>query len=341
MLAFLNDYSEGAHEKILRRLTETNLIVQTGYGTDEYTLSAKERIRAACACPEAEIVFISGGTQTNQLVISTVLRRYESVLCPETGHINGHEAGAIEYTGNKVIGLPHTEGKLSASTAEAYLKNLYANDGHDHMTSPGMIYISHPTEYGTLYTKEELTDLREVCDAYNLTLFVDGARLGYALASPKNDISLADMARLTDVFYIGGTKVGALCGEAVVFTKKNMPRHYLTQIKQHGALLAKGRLLGIQFDTLFADNLYTEIAKSAIRSAMRLQEIFVEKGYRLLFESPTNQVFVILDNETMARLREQVMFTYWEKYDDTHTVVRFVTSWATDIATVEALAALL
>ncbi len=341
MLAFLNDYSVGAHEKILRRLTETNFEVQTGYGTDEYTRSAKEKIRAACECPDAEIVFISGGTQTNQLVISTVLRRYESVLCAESGHINGHEAGAIEYTGNKVIGLPHTEGKLMASTAENYLKALYENDSHDHMTSPGMIYLSQPTEYGTLYTKEDLSALRKVCDAYNLSLFVDGARLGYALVSPDNDVSLPDMARLADVFYIGGTKVGALCGEAVVFTKKNMPRHYLTQVKQHGALLAKGRLLGVQFDTLFTDGLYTEISKNAIACAERLQEIFVEKGYRLLFRSPTNQVFVILDDETMARLRENVMFTYWEKYDEAHTVVRFVASWATSMETVEALRELL
>ena len=340
MLYFENDYCEGAHPAILKRFIETNMEKLPGYGMDRYCLSAKEKIRAACACPDAEIYFLSGGTQTNAAVIAAFLKRYEGVIAASTGHINGHEAGAVEYTGHKVLSLPHKDGKLSADTVRDYLQTFYSDENHDHMVFPGMVYISHPTEYGTLYTRQELSDLADVCSLYKIPLFLDGARLGYGLASPASDVTLQDIARCTDVFYIGGTKVGALCGEAVVFPKK-APEHFLTMIKQQGALLAKGRVLGIQFDTLFTDNLYLEISKNAIKTADRLKEALRRKGYRLLIDSPTNQIFVILENAKMKALAQSVRFSFWEKYDGNHTTVRFATSWATDTEEIDRLISLL
>lgn len=340
MLYFENDYCEGAHPAILKRFIETNMEKLPGYGMDRYCLSAKEKIRAACACPDAEIYFLSGGTQTNAAVIAAFLKRYEGVIAASTGHINGHEAGAVEYTGHKVLSLPHKDGKLSADTVRDYLQTFYSDENHDHMVFPGMVYISHPTEYGTLYTRQELSDLADVCSLYKIPLFLDGARLGYGLASPASDVTLQDIARCTDVFYIGGTKVGALCGEAVVFPKK-APEHFLTMIKQQGALLAKGRVLGIQFDTLFTDNLYLEISKNAIKTADRLKEALRRKGYRLLIDSPTNQIFVILENAKMKALAQSVRFSFWEKYDGNHTTVRFATSWATDMEEIDRLISLL
>lgn len=341
MLAFENDYSEGAHPKVLARLAETNMEQLSGYGTDVYCESAKEKIRKACGCPEAEIQFLVGGTQTNQIVISSMLSSFEGVIAAETGHVSLHEAGAIEYTGHKVLTLPQWEGKLSAETVEEYLTSFYYDENRDHMVFPGMVYISHPTEYGTLYTKEELTALSQVCKKYQLPLYMDGARLGYGLVSPGTDVTLSDVAELCDVFYIGGTKVGALCGEAVVFPKGNMPKHFVTMVKQHGALLAKGRLLGVQFDALFTDNLYTEISKNAIATANRLRKALKEKGYRFFLETPTNQIFVVLENETMKRLQEKVRMSFWEAYDENHTVVRFATGWATTMEAVEQLETLL
>jgi len=341
MLAFENDYSEGAHPRILQRLIETNLEQASGYGEDPYTAAAIEKIKTACNCPQAQVRFLVGGTQTNQTVIDSVLRSYEGVIAAETGHVSLHEAGAIEFTGHKVIALPGQEGKLAAKTVKDYLVKFYGDDSRDHMVFPGMVYISHPTEYGTLYTKAELTALAEVCKEYNLPLYLDGARLGYGLVSPGTDVTLADIARLCDVFYIGGTKVGALCGEAVVFTKGNMPKQFLTLVKQHGALLAKGRLLGVQFDTLFTDNLYTEISKNAIALAELLRGILKDKGYKMYLETPTNQIFVVLENEKMRKLQEQVKISFWEALDETHSVVRFATSWATTKEAVEQLAELL
>ena len=341
MLAFENDYSEGAHQRVLQRLIETNLDQASGYGEDPYTASAIEKMKAACDCPQAQIRFLVGGTQTNQTVIDSVLRSYEGVIAAETGHVSLHEAGAIEFTGHKVIALPGREGKLAAKTVKDYLVKFYGDDSRDHMVFPGMVYISHPTEYGTLYTKAELTALAEVCKEYDLPLYLDGARLGYGLVSPGTDVSLSDIAKLCDVFYIGGTKVGALCGEAVVFTKQNMPKQFLTLVKQHGALLAKGRLLGVQFDTLFTDNLYTEISKNAIERAEQLRGILKEKGYKMYLDTPTNQIFVVLENATMRKLQEQVKISFWEALDETHSVVRFATSWATTKEAVEQLAQLL
>ena len=340
MLYFENDYCEGAHPAILQKLMETNFEKVSGYGTDPYCASAKEKIRAACACPEADVSFISGGTQTNAIVIASMLHRWEGVIAASTGHVAGHEAGAIEYTGHKVLGLPHENGKLSAATVRDFCQTFFADGNHDHMVFPGMVYISHPTEYGTLYTKAELEALSAVCHEFQLPLFVDGARLGYGLVAEGTDVTLADLARLTDVFYIGGTKVGALCGEAVVFPH-GAPAHFMTMVKQQGALLAKGRLLGIQFDVLFTDGRYTEISKNAITTANVLKRALADKGYRFFMDSPTNQIFVILSNQQLADLEGKAKFGFWEKYDDTHTVVRIATSWATKMEEIMELIALL
>lgn len=341
MLSFENDYSEGAHEAVLKRLIETNMEQLPGYGTDCYTESAKEKIRKACGCPEADVCFLTGGTQTNMIVISTMLDEYEGVIAAETGHIGTHEAGAVEYTGHKVLSLPQKEGKIEAADLETFLNNFYTDDNHEHMVYPGMVYISHPTEYGTLYTKGELAELSDICARYRIPLYMDGARLAYALASKDTDVTLKDVAECCDVFYIGGTKAGALCGEAVVFPKENTPRHFATRVKQRGALLAKGRLTGIQFDALFTDDLYMKIGKNAIDMADALKRIFKDKGYKFYLESPTNQIFIVLEDGQMERLKEEVLFSFWEKTDDFHTVVRFATSWATKIEDVDKLAAVL
>ena len=340
MLDFVNDYSEGAHEKILQRLLETNMEKLSGYGTDQYCESAKQKIREVCECPEADIYFLVGGTQTNATVIDAILSQYEGVVAANTGHISTHEAGAIEASAHKVLAIPHKNGKITAKAVKQYFTDFYADGNHEHMVFPGMVYISHPTEYGTLYTKKELEEISEVCHKYDLPLFLDGARLGYGLVSPETDVTLEDIARYTDVFYIGGTKVGALCGEAVVFTKK-APKHFMTMVKQQGALLAKGRLLGIQFDTLFTDDLYTKISKNAIETAMKLKKALQEKGYQLYLDSPTNQQFVVLENKKKEELGKKVQFDFWEKYDEDHTVIRFATSWGTKMEDIDALIELL
>lgn len=341
MLSFASDYIAGAHPEILRRLTETNMESLSGYGTDPYTLSAVEKIKKACRCPDADVYFLVGGTQTNQVIISTMLKPYEGVISAKTGHINAHEAGAVEYTGHKVIELDCEDGKLSADVVEQYVKGFYGDENHEHMVFPGMVYISFPTEYGTLYSRDELKELSRVCKENGMILFIDGARLGYGLAGSKDGITLKDIASLCDVFYIGGTKVGALCGEAVVFTKNNAPRHFVSQIKQHGALLAKGRLTGIQFDTLFTDNLYMKISEHAILLAEKLKDLFKSKGYPFFIDSPTNQQFIILNNEKMNELSDKVVFSFWEKYDENNTVVRFATSWSTSEEDLKELEALL
>ena len=336
MLFFENDYSEGAHEKILERLVETNRVQQIGYGNDEYCQSAKEKIRAASQCPEADIYFLVGGTQANATIISALLGPCEGAVSAMTGHINGHEAGAIEYTGHKVLALPSHDGKMDAGELEAMLKAFYADPTHPHMVHPGMVYISHPTEYGTLYTKAELAAISSVCRGYEIPLFLDGARLGYGLMSPGTDVTLPVLCQYCDCFYIGGTKVGALCGEAVVFPKKS-PKRFFSQIKQHGALLAKGRLLGVQFDTLFTDNLYLTIAAHAIQMAQKLKKGLEELGYSFFLDSPTNQQFILMKDETLEKIKDQVRYSFWEKPDDTHTVIRFATSWATKEEDVDAL----
>lgn len=329
MLSFENDYTEGAHERILQRLLDTNLEQLSGYGNDPYCESAKIKIREACQCPQAEISFLVGGTQTNAIVIDALLKRYEGVVAAKTGHVSVHEAGAIEYTGHKVLGIPQNGGKISAGTLESYLQEFWKDENHEHMVFPGMVYISHPTEYGTLYSKQELSDISSVCRKFEIPLYLDGARLGYGVMSKTTDVTLPMIAEYCDAFYIGGTKVGALCGEAVVFTKNHMPPHFMTTVKQHGALLAKGRLLGIQFDTLFTDDLYFKISRHAIEMAELLKDEFRRKNCTFAWESPTNQQFIVLQNSVMQKLQEKVAFSFWEKADEEHTVVRFATSWAT------------
>lgn len=329
MLHFENDYNEGVHPALLEALVATNEENLAGYGMDSYSQQASEKIAQACACPEAEVVFLTGGTQTNQIVIDRMLAPYEGVLAAETGHISVHEAGAIEFTGHKVLTLPHTEGKISAQAVENYLQTFYADGNQEHMVYPGMVYISHPTEYGALYSKAELESLAQVCRAYDIPLFLDGARLGYGLAAKETDVDLPTIAELCDVFYIGGTKLGALAGEAVVFTKQNKPKHFTTIVKQHGALLAKGRLFGVQFDRFFTDNLYLEIGRHALDMAEQLKQILEEKGYRFYFKSPTNQQFIIVENAQLDSLAEKVAYSYWEAYDADHTIIRLATSWST------------
>lgn len=337
MLSFASDYTEGAHEQILKRLIETNLEPLPGYGSDIYCAQAKEKIRDACECPGADIYFLAGGTQTNAVVIDAMLAPYEGVISAETGHVSAHEAGAVEYTGHKVLTLPQHAGKIHADELEAFLRNFWQDENHEHMVFPGMVYISHPTEYGTLYSKAELEDISSVCHANHIPLYMDGARLGYALASPGTDVTLPFIAECCDAFYIGGTKVGALCGEAVVFTGGSTPKHFMTIVKQHGALLAKGRLLGIQFDTLFTDGLYGEISRHAIHMAGILKQGLKERGFTFYIDSPTNQQFVVLTDEQAERLKTRVSYGFWEKPDEEHTVVRFATSWATREEDIEQL----
>ena len=341
MLCFENDYSEGAHPEILEHLIETNMEQLSGYGTDIYCQKAKEKIRNACGIPDAEVFLLTGGTQTNQIIIDTVLAPYEGVIAARTGHVSTHEAGAIEFTGHKVLELPEKEGKIQATDLKDLLETFYGDGNHEHMVFPGMVYISHPTEYGTLYSKQELKDLSAVCREYKIPLYMDGARLIYGLVSEGTDLTLQDIAQLCDCFYIGGTKAGLLCGEAVVFTGKNMPAHFLTRVKQHGALLAKGRLLGVQFDALFTDELYLKIGENAITTAAVLKNGLKEKNYEFYINSPTNQIFVVLNNVQMKKLSEQVVFSFWEKKDDSHTVIRFATSWATRMEDVHKLLTLL
>ena len=337
MLSFESDYTEGAHEAILHRLMETNLEQTPGYGLDKYSESAKDRIREAFGIPEAKVFFLVGGTQTNSTVIASMLHDYHGVVAVETGHIGVHESGAVEFTGHKVLTLPHHDGKMTAEDLRAYLEAFYADGTYEHMVIPGMVYISFPTEFGTIYSKTELAALHRVCKDYSLPLFVDGARLGYGLMSEANDIDPKELPELCDVFYVGDTKVGALFGEAVVFTGGNAPAHFFTTIKQHGALMAKGRLLGLQFDTLFTDGLYFRIAAHADRMAALLKGIFLEKGYKIYIDSPTNQQFFVMSRQKAKELHGKVRFEDWCPVDEDNIAVRFVTSWATTEENVLAL----
>lgn len=330
MLHFENDYNKGAQPALLEALLLTNEEGMSGYGTDIYTQSATEKIRLATKCPEAQVTFLAGGTQTNQIVINSLLTSYQGVIAADTGHIASHEAGAIEFSGHKVLTIPHQEGKIFAEDVAQLFADFYSDANHEHMVFPGMVYISHPTEYGTLYSKEELTDLATVCQEYDIPLFLDGARLGYGLAAKETDLDLPTIAELTDVFYIGGTKMGTLIGEAVVFSKQNQPKHFTTIVKQHGALLAKGRLIGVQFDRFFTDGLYETLGQHAIDMAEELKVILEEKGYPFYLKSPTNQQFVIVENSELERLKKlDIVFGFWGKYDENRTVIRFATSWST------------
>ena len=340
-LYFSSDYMEGAHPAIMQKLVETNLEKTVGYGLDPYTESAKEKIRTACNAPDADIFLLVGGTQTNATVIDALLKSYQGVVAAETGHIATHESGAIEFGGHKVLTLPQKDGKIRAAQIEKMVKDFYDDANYEHMVMPGMVYISQPTEYGTLYSKEELTEISKVCRANHLPLYVDGARLAYALVSPENDVTLSDLAELCDAFYIGGTKCGALFGEAVVIPQKGLIPHFFTIIKQHGALLAKGRIAGIQFDELFTDGFYERIGKPAIDAAEQIKEALKKFGYKLALDTPTNQIFCIVSNEVMKKIAQDVEFGFWEKYDETHSVIRFATSWATTMEDTQKLIRLL
>ncbi len=329
LFRFDTDYMEGAHPEVMRHLMETNLEHTVGYGSDEYTADAIEKIREACAAPEALVKFLVGGTQTNDTVIDAILRHHEGVMAAETAHINVHESGAIEHSGHKVLVLPSHEGKVWAEEVDRFVSDFYRDDTYEHMVAPGMLYISQPTECGTVYSLSELQQLSSVCHKHNIPLYMDGARLGYALASDAADFTLADIARLCDAFYIGGTKVGLLFGEAVVAPNPKLLPHFLPHVKQHGALLAKGRILGVQFGTLFTDNLYVDIARHAVRLAQKLRNAFIARGYSMAIDSPTNQQFVILPNAELDRLSEYATFEVWGTRGEEETTVRFVTSWAT------------
>ena len=341
MLSFASDYTEGAHPKILAHFAERNLVTLQGYGSDPDTEEAKRKICAACGRDDLQIQFLTGGTQTNLIAISSMLRSYEGVVAADTGHVSVHEAGAIEFSGHKVIALPHVGGRLPAETLARYMERFLGDETCEHMVRPGMVYISHPTEFGTLYSKAELTELAAVCRKYALPLYIDGARLGYGLMSPGTDVTLADIVELSDLFYIGGTKVGALCGEALVFTKGNMPAHFLSIVKQQGALLAKMRVVSQQFDALFTDGLYWEISRHAVELAMRMKRMFLDRGYPLYMDSPTNQQFFILTREQLGRLQKDVAFSVWEQMDDGRVAVRFCTSWSTTEEQLDALEKLL
>lgn len=340
-LNFASDYLDGAHPRILERLFAANLEKNTGYSTDKYCASAKDKIRSACNCPEAEIHFLVGGTQANAMVIKYLLPAYQGVIAPATGHISLHESGAIENGGHKVLCAPEYNGKLKADDVEKMVK-AYQNDGNkDMMVMPGMVYISQPTEDGTLYSLAEMEAIAKICRENDMYFYVDGARLAYALGCPQNDVTLADLARLCDVFYIGGTKCGAMIGEAVVFPKAGLVPHFYTLTKQHGAMLAKGWLLGLQYDVLFTDGFYEEIGKEAIRFADRIRQKVTEKGWKLCFGSPTNQVFVELPDEVYKKVEEKVIVSFWEKTKDDYTTIRFATSWATTQEDVDKLLAVL
>ena len=341
MIYFNSDYTAGAHPRVMERLVETNLEHTVGYGNDQYTARAKVLIREEIGCADAEVMFLVGGTQTNATAIDGILARHEGVLAAESGHIAVHESGAIEASGHKVLTLPHHDGKVRAEDVEHFITEFSADETYPHMVAPGMLYISQPTEYGTVYTLEELEALSATCHKHNIPLYIDGARMGYALAAEGADFTLKDIARLADVFYIGGTKLGTLFGEALVITNRALLKNLFPLVKQHGALLAKGRLSGVQFEAMFTDGLYYAIGRHAVEQALRIREAFRAKGYEVVIESPTNQQFFRLPNEVIDRLREEASFDYWGARGETHSIVRFVTSWSTTAEDVDRLIELL
>lgn len=329
MIFFYSDYLEGAHPLILQRLAECNMLQTCGYGKDDFCKQAREQIRSLCGAPDADVHFLVGGTQTNITVISSILRPYQGVLCAESGHINTHETGALEHSGHKALTLPTRDGKVSAADVDAAMRLHFSEDSPEHEVQPGMLYISFPTELGTIYSKRELTDLKEVCSKWNIPVFIDGARLGYGLASEDCDFTLAELSSLTDVFYIGGTKQGALFGEAVVINNNALKKDFRYCIKQNGGMLAKGRLLGIQFSALLENGLYFELAAKADKAAERIRAAFRKKGAAFLVENRTNQIFPILDRKMIDSLSADFGFEFWKQMEDGRSAVRFCTSWAT------------
>lgn len=337
MIRFESDYLEGAHPRIMEHLLQTNFEQTPGYGTDHHSEKARDYIKKICEDPTVAVHFLVGGTQANTTVIASILKPYQGVISASTGHINVHETGAIEATGHKVLAIDSPDGKLTATQIVKVYDAHWNDDTHEHMVQPGMVYISNPTEIGTIYSLKELEELSEACRNRDLPLFMDGARLGYGLMAEGNDISMPDLTKLCDVFYIGGTKVGALFGEAVVISSDKLKKDFRYNIKQRGGMLAKGRLLGIQFETLFEDGLYMEIAGEAIGYAMSIKNAFEAKGYKFLIDSPTNQQFPILTDSEIKKLSEKYSFQYWQKVDDKRSAVRFCTSWATRKEQVEEL----
>ena len=339
MLHFECDYTEGAIPEIMDRMLSTNMEQTSGYGNDAHCIRAKELIKQACGREDLEIHFMVGGTQTNTTVIASVLRPHQGVIAADSGHINVHETGAIESTGHKVLPLPGVNAKITAEQIRIYCKEHWSDSDHEHIVQPGMVYLSQPTEFGTIYSKQELQEIQEVCREYELCMYVDGARLGYGLVAQSNDVSLKDMPELCDIFYIGGTKVGALFGEAVVICNPVYGKDFRYLMKQHGGMLAKGRLLGIQFETLFENDNYMKAAGEAVRLAMKLKTALAEKGYEFYIPSETNQQFVIMNKNRMNILAEKYAFSNWCWLDEDHAAVRFCTSWATKEENIDALIA--
>jgi len=337
MRLFHNDYNELCHPKILERIQSMVSLQMNGYGEDAICASAADRIRECCDAPKAAVHFLSGGTQTNLTVIAAALRPHQAVIAAETAHVNVHETGSIEATGHKVIALKSDDGKITAEQIRETVAEHWNDSTHEHIAQPKLVYISHPTELGTTYTHAELLAIHHVCKDRGLLLFVDGARLGYALAAKDNDISLPDLAKLTDVFYIGGTKVGAMLGEAVVITNPAIAEDFRYIIKQRGGMLAKGWLLGVQFDTLFTDELYVSIASHGNMLADRIRTVIFDAGYSLAYPGTTNQIFAILPNCVLDKLGKEFSYSFWGKADEDHSIVRFCTSWATRPEDVDAL----
>lgn len=329
MIYFTSDYTEGAHERILNKLAETNMVQSAGYGEDEYCAQAREKLKEICKAPEADVHFLVGGTQTNTTVISASLRTHQGVIAAECGHISVHETGAIEACGHKVLTVPSRDGKITAEQVLDLYREHINDDSFEHTVQPKMVYISNSTEFGLIYHKKELEALHHTCRQCGLYLYMDGARMGYALEAEDNDITLADIARYCDVFYIGGTKCGALFGEAVVITNPDLKQDFRYVIKQKGGMLAKGRLLGIQFMELFRDDLYWDLSCRADKLAMELKEGFLAKGFKLYVDSTTNQQFPVIPNEILKKIQEKYACTYSGAYDSQSSVVRFCTSWAT------------
>ena len=337
MLRFECDYSEGAHPKILEALAATNLEQTPGYGKDGHCERAKDLIRKACGLPQSTIEFLTGGTQANQIVIAAILKPYQGVICADTGHINVHETGAVEATGHKVLALPSKDGKITAQQIAKLCAAHWTDPNHEHTVQPGLVYLSQPTELGTLYTKAELKAIHQVCWQRHIPLYIDGARCGYGLAAPGNDVTLADLAQLSDVFYIGGTKVGALLGEAVVIPNLAIQRDFRYMVKRMGGMLAKGRVLGIQFEALFEDGLYFQLGRQAVELALRIRDTFQSCGVEMAIDSPTNQQFPILTWAQQEALAQNYSFNHWASLDDGRAIIRFCTSWATKPEAVEAL----
>lgn len=341
MYRFACDYQEGCLPAILERLAQTNLVQTPGYGEDEFAEHARELIRTACGAPHARVFFFCGGTQVNSVTIHGLLRSFEGVISADTGHVCGHEAGAVEARGHKVLTIPGKDGKLSADGIRRYMTAFQEDDSWEHVVQPGMVYISQPTELGTLYSLAELQAISAVCREYRLPLFVDGARLAYGLAAPGNDVGLKELAELCDAFYIGGTKCGGLIGEALVVPNGALLPKFFTTMKQQGAVLAKGRLVGITFEVLMQDDNYLKAGRHAVELAQKLKAAFLAKGWRLAVDTPTNQIFVVMDDAARERLAKDFVFSNWRRFDADHWVVRFCTSWATEPAAVDALIAAL